>query len=161
MSLGSLIGRLRRVVVGPPRDPFDPTVRERIALVAFLAWIGLGADGLSSANYGPELGFLALEGHSHLALYLALLTAVTVFVIALGYNQVIQLFPTGGGGYRVTTSLLGPFAGLVAGVCLIVDYVLTIAMSVASGVDALFSLLPLSYQSLKIPSGAVVILALM
>src|SRR5919198_6204773 len=136
---------LRRAVVGPPRDPFDPTIRERIALVAFFAWIGLGADGMSSANYGPELGFLALGEHRYLAFFLALLTAITVFIIALGYNQVIQLFPTGGGGYRVTTSLLGRYPGLIAGVCLIADYVLTIAISIASGVDALFSLLPLSW----------------
>src|SRR5262249_23507059 len=84
----------------------------------------------------------------------------TVFIIALGYNQVIRLFPTGGGGYRVTTSLLGPLPGLVAGGCLIVDYVLTIAISIASGGDALFRLLPLAYQDLKIPAGAGLILVL-
>jgi amino acid transporter len=160
ISVRGLWRRLRHTVVGPPRDPFDPTVRERIALVAFFAWIGLGADGLSSANYGPELGFLALKGHSHLALYLALLTAVTVFVIALGYNQVIRLFPTGGGGYRVSTALLGRYAGLVTGVCLIVDYVLTIAISIASGVDALFSLLPLDWQGYKTLAGVLLILVL-
>jgi hypothetical protein len=71
MSLGDIFGRLRRAVVGPPRNPFDPRVRERIALAAFFAWIGLGADGLSSANYGPELGYMALGEHAHLALYLA------------------------------------------------------------------------------------------
>jgi amino acid transporter len=160
MSIRPLWRRLRRTVVGPPRDPFDPMVRERIALVAFLAWIGLGADGMSSANYGPELGFLALGDHTYLAVFLALLTAVTVFIIALGYNQVVRLFPTGGGGYRVTTSLLGPIPGLIAGVCLIVDYVLTIAISIASGVDALFSLFPLSYQGFKIPAEILLICAL-
>jgi hypothetical protein len=160
MTFGAIMGRLRRAVVGPPRNPFDPRVREHIALAAFFAWIGLGADGLSSANYGPELGYLALGEHAHLALYLALLTGVTVFIIALGYNQVIQLFPTGGGGYRVTTSLLGRHAGLVAGVCLIVDYVLTIAISIASGVDALFSLLPLSWLPYKTLAGMAAILVL-
>jgi amino acid transporter len=161
MSIGSLLGRLRRAVVGPPKNPFDPQIRQRIALVAFLAWIGLGADGLSSANYGPELGYLALEGHRHLAFFLALLTGVTVFIIALGYNQVVELFPTGGGGYRVTTSLLGPFPGLIAGVCLIVDYVLTIAISIASGVDALFSLLPLGFQPWKLWASVAAVLLLM
>jgi amino acid transporter len=160
MRLGAILGRLRRAVVGPPRNPFDPRVREHIALAAFFAWIGLGADGLSSANYGPELGYLALGEHAHLALYLALLTAVTVFIIALGYNQVIQLFPTGGGGYRVTTSLLGRHAGLIAGVCLIVDYVLVIAISIASGVDAIFSLLPLSWLPYKTLAGVAAILLL-
>jgi amino acid transporter len=160
MSFGAILGRLRRAVIGPPRNPFDPRVREHIALAAFFAWIGLGADGLSSANYGPELGYLALGEHSHLALYLAVLTGVTVFIIALGYNQVIQLFPTGGGGYRVTTSLLGRHAGLIAGVCLIVDYVLVIAISIAAGVDALFSLLPLSWQPYKPVAGIAAILLL-
>jgi amino acid transporter len=149
-----LFHRLRRTILGPPRNPFDPAIRERIALVAFFAWIGLGADGLSSANYGPELGFLALGDHPGLGIYLALLTGVTVFVIAFGYNQVVQLFPTGGGGYRVSSSLLGPFPGVLAGVCLLVDYVLTIAISIASAVDALFSLLPIEWQFLKIPCGA-------
>ncbi len=138
----SFIRSLRDAVIGKPLDPLNIKAREHLALAAFLAWVGLGADGLSSAAYGPQEAFLALGANSDLGLYLALATAVTVFIIALAYNQVIELFPTGGGGYRVTTSLLGPYAGLVAGAALIVDYVLTIAISVASGIDQLFSLLP-------------------
>jgi len=65
-----------------------------------------------------------------------------VFIIALAYNQVIELFPSGGGGYKVATKLVGPYAGLVAGSALIVDYVLTISISIASGVEAVFSLFP-------------------
>ena len=112
--------------------------------------MGLGADGLSSSAYGPEEAFKALGAHTHLGLYMALATAATVFIISLAYNQVIELFPTGGGGYRVATSLIGPRAGLVSGAALIVDYVLTIAISVASGVDALFSLLPASFGAFKL-----------
>ena len=138
----SIFRSLRNAVIGKPLDPMNVQGREHLALAAFLAWVGLGADGLSSAAYGPQEAFLALGPNSDLGLYLALATAVTVFIIALAYNQVIELFPTGGGGYRVTTSLLGPYAGLVAGAALIVDYVLTIAISVASGIDQLFSLLP-------------------
>lgn len=123
--------------------------RRHIALIAFLAWIGLGADGLSSSCYGPEQAFYALGVHTHLAVYLALATAATVFLISLAYNQVIRLFPNGGGGYKVATHLLGPYAGLVSGAALIVDYILTIAISVASGTDAIFSLFPLSYQPYK------------
>src|SRR5256712_2995008 len=74
----------------------------------------------------------------------------TVLSMSLAYNRVIELFPTGGGGYRVATSLIGPRAGLVSGAALIVDYVLTIAISVASGVDALFSLLPTSTGVFKL-----------
>src|SRR5215471_4002228 len=131
---------LRESLLGKALDPFSGETRKHVALVAFVAWIGLGADGLSSACYGPEEAFLALGTHTSLALHLAAMTAITVFVIA--YNQVIELFPSGGGGYKVATRLLGAHAGLVSGCALVVDYVLTIAISVASGVDALFSLLP-------------------
>ncbi len=68
------------------------------------AWGGLGADGLPSACYGSEEAFLALAHRTPLALFLALATAATVFIISLGYNQMISLFPTGG-GYCVATSL--------------------------------------------------------
>ncbi|HEY4133605.1 MAG TPA: APC family permease [Alphaproteobacteria bacterium] len=138
-----------------------PQSRQHMAMAAFLAWVGLGADGLSSANYGPEESFLALGGHAHLALYLALATALTVFVIALAYNQVIELFPSGGGGYKVATTLIGPRAGLISGSALIVDYVLTIAISIASGVDALFSLLPIGWQNWKLPAEALILVLLM
>src|SRR5438132_11099724 len=146
----SLYEKCRRVLIGAPLDPFSEQTRKHIALAAFLAWVGLGADGLSSSCYGPEEAFKALGANTHLGLFLALLTAATVFIISLSYNQVIELFPTGGGGYRVATSLIGPRAGLVSGAALIVDYVLTIAISVASGVDALFSLLPASAAVFKL-----------
>ena len=142
--------RLRESLLGKPLDPFSGDTRKHVALVAFLAWVGLGADGLSSACYGPEEAFLALGQHTPLSLYLAAMTAVTVFVIAVAYNQVIELFPSGGGGYKVATRLLGARAGLVSGSALVVDYVLTIAISVASGVDALFSLLPPSLGGMKL-----------
>jgi hypothetical protein len=80
-----------------------------------------------------------------------------VFIIALGYNQVIELFPTGGGGYRVATALLGPRPGLVSGAALLVDYVLTVATSLASGVDAFFSLLPVSAQAFKLTTELILI----
>ncbi|MGZ3255085.1 MAG: amino acid transporter, partial [Burkholderiaceae bacterium] len=133
--------KFRNIVLGKPLDPLKSETRHSLALVAFLAWVGLGADGLSSSAYGPEEAFKALGVHTHLGLYMAIATAVTVFIISLAYNQVIELFPTGGGGYRISTKLIGPYAGLASGAALIVDYVLTIAISVASGVDALFSLL--------------------
>jgi amino acid transporter len=137
-----LFKTLRDKIIGAPRDPFDKGTRKRIALVAFFAWIGLGADGLSSSAYGPAEAFLALGTHHHLAFYLAILTAFTVFIIALAYNQVIELFPTGGGGYKVASKLLGPKVGLFSGSALVVDYVLTIAISISGAIDALFSLLP-------------------
>jgi amino acid transporter len=152
--------KVQRWVIGAPRDPLRREQREGMLLVAFLAWIGLGADGLSSANYGPEEAFLALGVHSHLALYLALATALTVVVICLGYVQVIELFPSGGGGYRVASVLVGPYAGLVSGSALIVNFILTAALSVASGVDALFSLLPVYWQVWKVPLEILIIIGL-
>jgi amino acid transporter len=144
------LGRIREILFGKALDPFKSETRHSLALVAFLAWVGLGADGLSSSAYGPEESFRALGDNTHLGLYLAVATALTVFIIALAYNQVIELFPTGGGGYRVATKLVGPYMGLISGVALILDYVLTVAISVASGVDAVASLLPLWFQDYKV-----------
>ncbi len=149
------IKNVREWVIGRPRDPLNPETRRHVALIAFFAWVGLGADGLSSACYGPEEAYVALGSHTHFGLYLAAATVITVFVISLAYNQVIELFPNGGGGYKVATQLIGPYAGLVSGSALIVDYVLTIAISVASGADALFSLLSPAAAPWKIWFGAV------
>ena len=154
------IAKLRHKFFGAPLDPLDQKTRHNIALVAFFAWVGLGADGISSSCYRPEESFRALGEHTHLGLYLALATALTVFIIALAYNQVIELFPTGGGGYRVATRLLGPYAGVTSGAALVLDYVLTIAISIASGVDALYSLLPLGFQAYKLATEVVLIIAL-
>jgi amino acid transporter len=142
--------KIREIVLGKALDPMKTETRHSLALVAFLAWVGLGADGLSSSAYGPEETFRALGEHSHLGLYMALATAITVFIIALAYNQVIELFPTGGGGYRVATILVGPYLGLIAGCALVLDYVLTVAISVAAGVEALASLLPLGFHAYKL-----------
>jgi len=152
--------RIRDVVFGPPRDPLAPETRKHIALAAFLAWIGIGADGLSSSAYGPAEAFMALGRYSDLAVYLAVATSFTVFLISLAYNQVIELFPNGGGGYKVASQLIGPHAGLVSGAALIVDYVLTIAISVASGCDAIFSFLPPEWQSLKLVTELIMVVGL-
>lgn len=152
--------KLRQFFLGRPLDPTNQHARQSIALIAFLAWVGLGADGLSSSAYGPEEAFKALGTHTHFGLYLAIATAVSVFIISLAYNQIIELFPTGGGGYRVATRLLSPRAGLVAGAALIVDYILTIAISVAAGVNSLFSLLPVEWQAAKMSIAAAVVVLL-
>jgi amino acid transporter len=151
------VNRIWQLLFGKPLDPLDPRTRHAIAVTPILAWVGLGADGLSSSCYGPEEAFLALGQHTQLALLLAFATAATVFIIALGYNQVIELFPTGGGGYRVATALLGPRPGLVSGAALLVDYVLTVATSLASGVDAFFSLLPVTAQEFKLATELILI----
>jgi amino acid transporter len=141
---------IKNLLFGKPKDPLDPKVFHQVSLVAFLAWVGLGADGLSSSAYGPEEAYLALGEHFFLALPLALLMALTVFVISASYSQIIELFPTGGGGYLVATKLLGPKLGLVSGSALIVDYMLTITISVASAGDQIFSFLPTWTQGFKL-----------
>src|SRR6202167_2695837 len=138
-----------RILIGPARDVKDPHIFHSLSLVAFLAWVGLGSDGLSSSCYGPEEAFLALGPHQYLAVFLALLMALTVFIISASYSQTIDQFPTGGGGYLVATKLLGKYFGLVSGSALVVDYVLTIAISIASGADAIFSFLPVSWLPYK------------
>jgi hypothetical protein len=93
-------------IVGPPRDPVDPGSRRGILLTAVLASAGLGANGLSSASYGPEKAFLALGSHLELGPILALAMAATVIVLTLGYTQIIELFPSGGGNCKVVSQLL-------------------------------------------------------
>lgn len=153
--------RFTEVVFGSAINPFKSDTREKLALYAMLAWVGLGADALSSSCYGPEEAFLALGTHSQLAFIIAIMTVFTVFIIAIGYSQVIELFPNGGGGYKVASQLLHPYAGLVAGSALIVDYVLTIAISIASGTDAVFSFLPLNWHPYKLYVGVFGVLLLM
>ncbi|HEV2085984.1 MAG TPA: APC family permease [Gemmatimonadales bacterium] len=140
---------MRRLLVGGPRDLRDSGLFHRLALIPFLAWVGLGADGLSSSAYGPEEAFKALEGHTYLAVALAALMAFTVLLISAAYRRIIEEFPSGGGGYVVASSLLGPSAGVVSGAALLVDYVLTITISIAAAGDALFSFLPLGWYGLK------------
>ena len=136
------IKKARNWLVGRARNLYDPQLFHKLALIAFFAWVGLGADGLSSSCYGPEESFLALKGHMFLGIFVALATAATIFVISASYSQIIELFPAGGGGYLVASKLLSPSLGMVSGCALIIDYVLTIALSVSSGADAIFSFLP-------------------
>jgi amino acid transporter len=159
-SHDSFFERLRGAVIGKARDIGDPALFHKLSLIAFFAWVGLGADGLSSANYGPEESFLALGQHGFLGIFVALATAVTIFVVSSSYSQIVELFPSGGGGYLVASKLLSPTLGMISGCALLIDYVLTITLSVASGADAIFSFLPLSLQPLKIIFAVVGVLGL-
>ncbi len=159
----SLGKRLKKAVLGGKHDIHDKSIFHKLSLIAFFAWIGLGADGLSSSCYGPEEAFIALQGHTHLSVFIALMTAATIFIIAASYSQIIELFPTGGGGYLVASKLLSPTAGMVSGSALLIDYVLTITISVASGADALFSFLPPAWLPYKLvfAVGGVLMLSVM
>src|SRR5512147_119335 len=146
----SFIQRLRTLIIGGKHDIEDTSLFHKLALIPFLAWVGLGADGLSSSCYGPEEAFRTLGQHTALAIGLAAAIAATVFIIASAYSRIIEEFPTGGGGYVVATKLLGERAGVVSGSALLVDYVLTITISIAAAGDALFSFLPAA-QGFKLP----------
>ncbi len=133
---------LKNLVIGKEKDLQDRNIFRHLSLIAFFAWVGLGADGLSSSCYGPEEAFIALGEHKYLGIFVAILAAMTVLLISASYSQIIELFPTGGGGYLVASKLLNPNLGMISGCALLIDYVLTIAISIASGADALFSILP-------------------
>jgi amino acid transporter len=152
---------VKRKIFGAPRDLRDPHIFHKLALIPLLAWIGLGADGLSSSAYGPEEAFKTLGEHTYLAVLLAVATALTVSVISYSYSKIIEHFPYGGGGYIVATHMLGQKAGVVSGCALIVDYVLTISVSIASCADALFSFLPEELHRYKIFTAAGLIILLM
>ena len=152
-----MFDKLRDLVIGGPRNLFDPRIHQHLALIAFFAWVGLGSDGLSSSCYGPQAAFLELGAHRHLALYLVVLMVLTVFLISASYSQIIAQFPSGGGGYLVATKLLGPVPGVISGGALVVDYVLTISISVATGCDAIFSFTPAVWQAWKLPAEFVVV----
>ena len=151
--------RLRRAIFGAPRDIKDPRTYHNVSLIALLAWVGLGADGLSSSAYGPDELYRAIGDLHFLAPALALATAGTVLLISVAYSRIIEHFPFGGGGYVVATRLLGSGAGLVSGSALLVDYVLTISVSIAAGGDAIWSFLPPHLAAWKVPAeGAAIVL---
>ncbi len=158
--MGSFFSDIKNTLLGRPRDIRDPHIFHRISLVAVLAWVGLGADGLSSSSYGPEQAYLALGEHRHLAVFIALLMVATVLLISYAYTRIIEAFPGGGGGYLVASKLLGEGAGVTSGSALLVDYVLTITTSVASGVDALWSLMPPHLSAWRMPVAIMVLTAL-
>jgi amino acid transporter len=141
---------LSKVLFGGGKNLQDPEIFHKISLTAFLAWVGIGADGLSSSCYGPPEAFLHLGSHYYLSIFVALATGLTVIIISISYSQIIELFPTGGGGYLVASKLLSPRVGMISGSALLIDYVLTIAISVASGSDAFFSFLPIHFQAYKL-----------
>src|SRR5207302_444458 len=87
-------------------------------------------------------------------------SVVTIIAICASYSQTIALFPSGGGGYLVASKLLSPATGVVSGSALLVDYVLTITISIASGADAVFSLLPAGWLARKLAVGYTGVLGL-
>jgi amino acid transporter len=160
----NVITLIKNTLFGRARNLSDQNVFHNMSLIALLAWVGLGADGLSSSCYGPESAFLALGSRPYLSLFVAAGSMITIVVICASYSQIIEAFPTGGGGYLVASKLLSPTAGVISGCALIGDYILTIAISVASGAAALFSLFPAAspavYQALVLKTSLGVVIFL-
>jgi amino acid transporter len=152
--------KIRHRIVGKPLNVEEPSLFHKLSLIPLLAWIGLGADGLSSSSYGPEEAFRTIGSHSYLAVFLAVATAFTVFIISYAYSRIIEHFPHGGGGYIVASHTIGRNVGVVSGCALLVDYMLTITVSVASCGDAIFSFVPLQYHHFKLSFVAFLILVL-
>ena len=134
--------------------------RNDFVQAALLALVSFGAGIFSVIAYAPQASFVALGEFSSLAPYLLLATILTMLIVASSYQQIAKLFPSGGGGYRVVSKIGGPYCGLVTGAALWFNYVLIIAISVASAVDVLASLLPVAVQAYK-PGLAVFLAGLM
>ncbi|MFB7480563.1 APC family permease [Streptomyces anulatus] len=124
----------------------------------------LSADALSSVAYGPEamLGVLVLVGAAGLAYSYPVAGAIVLLMLAVGlsYRQTIRAYPHGGGSYIVASDNLGRVPGLIAAAGLMTDYVLTVAVSIASGIAAIASTLP-SLVSATVPLGVGVIALLL
>ena len=127
----------------------EPLPSEKIEgqlLPKHLALPIFASDPLSSVAYAPQelLLILTLGGLSFLAFtpWIAAAVVVLLIVVVLSYRQLIKAYPSGGGDYEVAHKNLGEKAGLVVASALLVDYILTVAVSVASGVDNIISAFP-------------------
>ncbi len=154
---GRLAFVVRRVLMGPVLRSAAVAEERMRKLVALPV---LSSDALSSVAYGPEamLAVLVLAGSAELKLSLPIAGAIIVLMMAvgLGYRQVIRAYPRGGGSYVVARENLGSLAGLLAGAGLILDYILTVTVSIAAGVAAVTSAVP-SLASATVPIGIGVI----
>jgi amino acid transporter len=137
---------LKRLMVGSP-IPTTLAKHERLGRVTGLAVFA--SDALSSVAYATEaiLLVLVLAGSAalHLSVPIALGIAVLVAIVVTSYRQAILAYPQGGGAYVVTRENLGRYPSLVAGAALLIDYVLTVAVSAAAGIAAITSAVPRLY----------------
>jgi len=139
------------LLVGPPR-PNRGTGKERITPIEGLSALSL--DALTSVAYGPEAIILVLAvagaGALHLVLPITLAIVALLAILVFSYRQVIDAYPGGGGAYAVSRANLGTRVSLLAAASLVVDYTLTVAVSIAAGVASLQSAFP-SLHSATIP----------
>ncbi|WP_083873708.1 APC family permease [Frankia sp. QA3] len=153
----------RRLLVGRPMRS------ERLAETELPKWLALPvfcSDPLSSVAYATESILVALAAGGltlyHTTPYIAAAVALTLLVVVTSYRQTVHAYPNGGGAYVVASENLGRTAGLAAASALLVDYVLTVAVSVAAGVGNIISAAPgLAGDALPIALGFVALLMLM
>ncbi|MFY9234267.1 MAG: APC family permease [Fimbriimonadaceae bacterium] len=138
-------GRIKRVLIGQPIHT-KHAHHERLPKIFGLPVFA--SDALSSVAYATEevMRVLLLAGVAYLTgiVNISVAIVVLIIVVASSYYQTIHAYPKGGGSYRVSTENLGPLAGQIAGASLLIDYVLTVAVSVSSGVLAIVSMMPSS-----------------
>src|SRR5436190_16214967 len=143
MSDESFLGQVKRLIVGAPIPSHDAH-HERLSRVTGLAV--LSSDALSSVAYATEeiLRVLLVGGLAAMSLVtpIGVVIAVTLAIVVFSYRQTIFAYPSGGGAYIVAKENLGTVPSLVAASSLLIDYVLTVAVSVAAGVAALTSAFP-------------------
>jgi len=154
-------GRLKQLLVGKPLAS-EMAHNERIPKWKALAV--LSSDALSSVAYATEEILIPLSLFATAAVAwsmpIAIAIAALLFIVTLSYRQTIEFYPNGGGAYIVAKDNLGTMAGLIAGASLLIDYVLTVSVSVASGVENIASAFPLLREHKEIV-GIVIIFFLM
>jgi len=141
-----MIAWLRRLLFGRPLE----TARQKHErLPKFLALPVFASDAVSSVAYGPEevLIALAVVGNAvwSLSFPIGVFIVILIGIVAISYRQTIHAYPQGGGSYTVAKENLGKWFGLVAAASLLTDYVLTVAVSIAAGIQALVALEPSLY----------------
>jgi amino acid transporter len=138
---------LKRVLLGTP-IPTSLAKHERLSRVTGLAVFA--SDALSSVAYATEeiLLVLVLAGTAalHLSVPIGLAIAALIAIVVSSYRQTILAYPQGGGAYIVTRENLGRYPSLIAGGALLIDYVLTVAVSIAAGIAAVTSAVPALYR---------------
>lgn len=152
----------KRILIGEPltSEKLDEQLLpKKMALPIF------ASDALSSVAYAPQelLMILLIGGTALLTLspWVAAAVVVLLVVVVLSYRQLIKAYPSGGGDYEVASKNLGEVPGVVVAAALLVDYVLTVAVSVASGVDNIISALPeLNSFRVEIAVGFVILIVI-
>ena len=134
---------LKRLLVG---KPLKSSENDDQSLTRFAALAMLSSDALSSVAYGTEQIVVVLVTLSAAAMWYSVPIAAVVLVLLtsliLSYRQIIHAYPHGGGAYVVSSENLGKSAGLISGGSLLVDYMLTVAVSVSAGAEAIASAIP-------------------